>query len=221
MLHLGLMPEKLLRAPRLKRRLRPNFMVKVPSISWWRRFCSVSGRSLGCRRFGKALLPPPKPPPKPPPPDLLRIDLGGESRLGECFLPDESALPFWLAPLLPLLPLLWWLRRLLWEALDRQEVIFERLPVSRDDVLDRGTLGVGEVPAVAAVGAVSSPSSLRAVEEEEENDFRTMRCHVSRIAILRVVSGYVCAFWYVRLCDSVCICSLSMQFVRYAGLMGE
>lgn len=194
MLHRGLMPEKLLRAPRLKRRLRPNFMVKVPSISWWRRFCSVSGLSLGCRRFGKAL---PNPPAPPLPPDLLRIDLGGESRLGECFLPDESPLPPSLAPLLPLLPPLWWLRRLLCEALDRQEVIFERLPVSRDDVLERGTLGVGEVPAVAAVGAVSSPSSLRAVEEEEEKDFRTMRCQVSRIAILWGVPGI-----YVRLCDS-------------------
>lgn len=101
-LHRGLIPEKLLRAPRLKRRLRPNFMVKVPSISWWRRFCSVRGRSLGCTRRGKPL-------PNPPlPPDFLRMDLGGESRLGEPFLLEEPPLPCSLAPLsLPLL--LWWL----------------------------------------------------------------------------------------------------------------
>lgn len=103
-LHRGLIPEKLLRAPRLKRRLRPNFMVKVPSISWWRRFCSVRGLSLGCTRRGKPL-------PNPPlPPDFLRMDLGGESRLGEPFLLEEPPLPCSLAPLsLPLLPLLlWW-----------------------------------------------------------------------------------------------------------------
>jgi hypothetical protein len=38
---------------------------------------------------------------------------------------------------------------------------------------------------------VSSPSSLRAVEDEEEKDFRTMRCQVSRIAIVVGVPGYV------------------------------
>lgn len=188
------MPEKLLRAPRLKRRLRPNFMVKVPSISWWRRFCSVRGRSLGCRRRGKPL---PNPPP-PFPPDFLRIDLGGESRLGEAFLLEESPLPLSLAPLLPSLLWAWW--RLLWEAFDRHEVIFDRLPVSRDEVLESGTLGVGEVPAVVPVGAVvSSPSSLRAVEEDEEKDFRTMRCQVSRIAM----SG-VPGVMRVCVCNSLC-----------------
>lgn len=44
----GLMPEELLRPPWLYRVLRPNFIVKVPSISWCRMFCSVSGRWLGC-----------------------------------------------------------------------------------------------------------------------------------------------------------------------------
>lgn len=72
------------------------------------------------------------------------------------------------------------------DAFDRQEVILERLPVRRDEVLESGTLGVGEVPAVAVLAGavVSSPSSLRAVEEDEEKDFRTMRCQVSRIAML-------------------------------------
>lgn len=44
----GLMPDELLPPPSLYRVLRPNFMVKVPSISWCRMFCSVSGRWLGC-----------------------------------------------------------------------------------------------------------------------------------------------------------------------------
>ena len=167
------MPEKLLRAPRLNRRLRPNFMVKVPSISWWRRFCSVRGRSLGCRRRGN------------PPPDLLRIDLCGESRLGEAFLLDESPLPPGsLAPLLPLLLEACWL---LCGLVDRQEAILEKRP-GRDGALESGTLGVGEVPAVPDA-AVSSPSSLRPPEEDEEKDFRTMRCHVSRIAMLGCSRG--------------------------------
>lgn len=89
---------------------------------------------------------------------------------------------------------------------DRQEVIFERLLVSRDEVLESGALGVGEVPAVAADGAVvSSPSSLRAVEEEEEKDLRTMRCQVSRIAML----GWVVPGGYVR-----------VVFVRLFGFGG-
>lgn len=199
------MPEKLLRAPRLKRRLRPNFMVKVPSISWWRRFCSVRGRSLGCRRRWK---PPPKPPPFPP--DFLRIDLGGESRLGEAFLLEESPLPpFSLASLLPLLLWAWWWR-VLWEAFERHEVIFERLPVSRDEVLESGTLGVGEVPAgvpAAAAVVVSSPSSLRAVEEEEEKDFRTMRCQVSRIAMLGFPGGVVRVSLCACVTNSLRVCS--------------
>lgn len=93
------------------------------------------------------------------------------------------------------------------DAFDRQEVIFERLPVRRDEVLESGTLGVGEVPAVAVlVGAVvSSPSSLRAVEEEEEKDFRTMRCQVSRIAMLG---------WFRGMCVSVFVCNcLSVRYL--------
>lgn len=77
----------------------------------------------------------------------------------------------------------------------------------RDEVLESGTLGVGEVPAVAVlVGAVvSSPSSLRAVEEEEEKDFRTMRCQVSRIAMLG---------WFRGMCVSVFVCNcLSVRYL--------
>lgn len=44
----GLTAEKVLPAP-VEYRLRPNFIVNVPSISWCLKFCSVSPRSLGCR----------------------------------------------------------------------------------------------------------------------------------------------------------------------------
>lgn len=161
-------------------------MVKVPSISWWRRFCSVRGRSLGCTRRGKPL------PNPPPPPLFFRIDLGGESRFGEAFLLDESPPPDTL-PLLPSLPSLWWWRPLC-EPWDRHEEIFDRPPSREDLETGTGTLGIGEVPAVPAVGE-SWPSSLRAPEEEEEKDFRTMRFQVSRIAMLGYsgeVRVYVC-----------------------------
>lgn len=43
----GLIPPKLGRPAPLDLLLCPNVMVKAPSSSWCRRFCSVKGRSLG------------------------------------------------------------------------------------------------------------------------------------------------------------------------------
>lgn len=75
----------------------------------------------------------------------------------------------------------------------------------RDEVLESGTLGIGDVPVAVLAGAVvSSPSSLRAVEEDEEKDFRTMRCQVSRIAMLGLFPGYV----RVRVCMQLSVCPL-------------
>lgn len=135
------------------------------------------------------------------------MDFGGESRLGEPFLLEEP-LPLCSLASPLLLSLLPWR---LCDAFDRQEVIFERLPVRRDEVLESGTLGVGEVPAVVTAGAVvSSPSSLRAVEEEEEKDFRTMRCQVSRIAMLGCFQD-MCVFAFV--CNSLSVRYLDLNLV--------